>query len=212
MALDTDQSPSAATQRNRLLFLLLGLLIGVVGILLVRFVTYDPGTTHYHANFGVYINGEREQFKGQQYYQEVKICDLKGTSPQARTHMHDNKNSVVHVHDTAVTWGQFFENIGWMVGPDFIRTTDRLYVADDVNKLNIVLNGEDLTDLTSISSQVIGNKDRLLLSYGPANPQTLDKQYQTIVADAASYNAKKDPAACGGDGVPTFSERLENLF
>lgn len=198
--------------RGRLLFLVLGILIGVLALLLIRFITYAPEHTHYHANFAAYINGQREDFKGAQYYQEVKVCDLEGTSPQARTHMHDGKAGVVHVHDNAVTWGQFFENIGWIVGPDFVRTPDKLYVADDTNKLNIILNEDDLTDLSTITNEVIGDKDRLLISYGPADAATLEKQFSSVGKDAAEYNAKQDPASCGGNGTPSFDERIRNLL
>src|SRR5438309_6592742 len=88
-----------------------GFVLGVLALLVVRFATYNPPQVHYHANFALYINGQREEFKGAQYYQEVAICTTNGiTIPQQRAHMHDGINSVLHVHDHAVTWGQFFEN------------------------------------------------------------------------------------------------------
>src|SRR5665647_713896 len=96
-----------------------GLLLGALTILTVRFVTYQPVSVHYHANFALYLNGQREAFKGQQYYQEVTTCSSTGgiAVPQQRAHMHDNANGLVHVEDHVVTWGQFFENLGWYVGP-----------------------------------------------------------------------------------------------
>lgn len=115
-----------------------GLLLGVVVLLAIRFVTYNPPSVHYHANFAVYIDGQRELFKGPQYYQEVAACTLTDSIslPQQRAHMHDNINSVVHVHDHAVTWGQFFENLGWYIGPNFIETADgTLYGENGQNKL-----------------------------------------------------------------------------
>jgi hypothetical protein len=131
-------------------FLIYGLLVGVLVILGIRYFTYHPHKVHYHANFGVYINGQQELFKDPTYYEEVALCNTGTMTPQARTHMHDEEAGVVHVHDEAVTWGQFFENLGWVIGPDFIQTRDKLYVADETSKLNIVLNGQNLTGLTSI--------------------------------------------------------------
>ncbi len=84
---------------------LCGLLAGAVLILAIRYVSYHPQTVHYHANFAVYIGGQREQFKDSQYYEEVKLCALHGTTPQARVHLHDQQSGVIHVHDDAVTWG-----------------------------------------------------------------------------------------------------------
>jgi len=215
MSETTDQS-STTTSLSRIIpvwaWLSAGLLLGMLLLLAVRFVTYSPDHTHYHANFAVFPNGERQDFKDPQYYQEVKICNLKGTSPQARTHMHNSENGIIHVHDEAVTWGQFFENLGWIVGPDFMRTDTELLVASDINKLNIILNGQDLTDVSTITNQVISNKDRLLLSYGPADTAALDKQFNTVASTAEKYNATKDPASCGSEETPTTEERLKNLF
>lgn len=189
-----------------------GVLLGVLLLLAVRFVTYSHAHTHYHANFAVFLDGKRQEFKEPQYYQEVKICNLSGTSPQSRTHMHNSENGVIHVHDEAVTWGQFFENLGWIVGPDFIRTDTELLAASDTNKLSIILNGQDLTDVSTITNQVIGNKDRLLLSYGPPDTAVLDNQFKSVANSAAKYNATKDPASCGSEENPTTQERLKNLF
>jgi cell division protein FtsI/penicillin-binding protein 2 len=130
----TQETPSPTKSSKpvhaRLAFLLLGVLIGAVFVLAIRFINYQPEHTHYHANFAVYANGQREQFKSPQYYEEVKICDLNGTSPQARVHMHNEENGVIHVHDKAVTWGDFFENLGWTIGPNFIRTSNKLYAVE----------------------------------------------------------------------------------
>ena len=43
-----------------LLLLFIGAVIGALIILGVRFASYRPERTHYHANFAVYINGQRE--------------------------------------------------------------------------------------------------------------------------------------------------------
>ncbi|HEX8227172.1 MAG TPA: hypothetical protein VF572_04880 [Candidatus Saccharimonadales bacterium] len=200
------------SKAQRWKWLLGGVLLGALLLLAVRFVTYHEDHTHYHANFAVYIDGTRESFAGQEYYQEVKICDMAGVSPLARTHMHDEESGVVHVHDKAVTWGQFFQNLGWNIGTDFISTPDKLYQASDASKLNIILNDQDLTDLTTITNQVIDDRDRLLVSYGPADSAELQKQYRSVPSDAASYNEKDDPASCGGGETPTVKERLRHLL
>jgi hypothetical protein len=85
---------------------------------------------HYHANFAVYINGQQEQFKGMKYYEETaaQTCTLeKIDDPAERAHMHDNVNNVVHVEDHLVTWGNFFQNLGWGLGDDYLKTADNVY-------------------------------------------------------------------------------------
>jgi len=193
-----------------------GLLLGALIVLAIRFATYsNPNHTHYHANFAVYINGQRQTFASPTYYQEVTACTVSGTiQPEQRAHMHDNINSLVHVHDDGVTWGQFFENLGWYVGPDFIQTRDgTMYKADGINKLHVILNGDDYTGLAPITNQVIGDDDRLLLSFGDASNTDLQKQYKSVPSTAHHYDITKDPASCAGQMEKvTFHDRLHHLF
>lgn len=194
--------------------LVLGVLIGVLSLLLIRFFTYSPPHVHYHANFAVYVNGQQEQFKGSQYYQEVAVCTTSGiTLPQQRAHMHDNINNVLHVHDHAVTWGQFFENLGWYVGPNFIEdASGHLYQADDTNKLHILINGQDYTGLTPITNMVIKDQSRLLVSYGDISDAQLQQEYKAVPSTAKHYDETNDPASCAGSEKITVSDRLHHLF
>lgn len=192
-----------------------GLVLASLVILGIRFATYSMPHTHYHANFAVYINGQREEFKAAHYYEEIAACTVHGTiQPAQRAHMHDEINSVIHVHDDGVTWEQFFNNIGWTLGPNFIQDDQqKLYLEDSTNKLNIVLNGQNLTDLTAINNQVIKDEDRLLISYGNIDNTTLTKEYKTVPATAHHYDITPDPASCAGQMEnPSFSERLKHLF
>lgn len=191
---------------------LVGIFLGAVIILGVRFFTYRAETVHYHANFAVYINGQREEFKNPLYYSEVAACGVETEmTPQERAHMHDNVNNVVHVEDHAVTWGQFFENVGWRMGPDFIQKSDgAMYSKNGKSRLSIILNGKDY--MGSISNKVIEDKDRVLISYGDENQSTLDEQFQTVASTAAKYDVESDPASCSGSRTANMRERLKHLF
>jgi hypothetical protein len=195
--------------------LLLGAIIGMLVVFAIRFATYNVPQTHYHANFAVYLNGQREEFKGPQFYQEVAACTVHGTiQPAQRAHMHDDINSVVHVHDDAVTWQQFFNNIGWTLGPNFIQTDNgTTYTEDNTNKLNVMLNSQNLTDLTNIANQTIKDEDRLLISFGDINAATLQQEYKSVPATAHHYDITPDPASCAGQmSHVTISDRLHHLF
>ncbi|GAC1500300.1 MAG: hypothetical protein NVS1B10_03760 [Candidatus Saccharimonadales bacterium] len=171
--------------------------------MLIRFFTYSPEHVHYHANFAVYIDGQRQEFKGSQYYQEVAICSATTaiSLPQQRAHMHDNINSVIHVHDHAVTWGQFFENFGWYVGDNFIKTGVAMYSADSTKKLHVLIDGQDYTDLTPITNMLIKDKSKVLISFGAIDDATLQQEFRTIPATAAMYDVSKDPASCSGHSL-----------
>lgn len=189
-------------------------LIGAVIVMGIRFATYKPDDVHYHANFALFINGQRQEFKSPEYYTEVEMCTLSTTIvPQQRAHMHDNVNNVIHVEDHAVTWGQFFANMRYIMGPTFLSTRDgTVYSEDASNKLNLVLNGQDYTDLGGLENTVINDKDKLLVSYGNFGAKTLMKQYNTIPSTAARYDVTKDPKSCSGHGHSGLRDRLMHVL
>lgn len=192
----------------------IGIILGVLVLLGIRFATYSvPDQVHYHANFAVYVNGVRQEFKGIQYYEETaaQTCTLHSAdSPKERAHMHDNINSVVHVEDHLVTWGNFMQNLGWGMGDDYLKTSDALYANGGQGTLSFILNG---TAVESVAGRIIQDKDRLLISYGTDSSDQLQKEYKTVPATAATYDISKDPASCGaGRSSVTTSERLRHLF
>lgn len=211
-----EETPSATTSfyKRKVAFFLYGLFLGVLILLGIRFFTYNPDHTHYHANLQVYINGQRETFKDASYYEDVAACSAySNLTPKERAHMHDEVNDVVHVHDHAVTWGQFFANIGWFVGDDFMKTKDgTMYMADGDKKLHIMLNGQDYTDLTPITNMQIGDQDKLLVSFGDISDKTLQIEYSGIKNDAKKADETQDPASCSGNIKPSTSDRLKHLF
>ncbi len=188
-----------------------GVAVGALLVLGIRFMTYNPEQIHYHANFAVYINGKREQFKSPMYYEEVSgSCTLgKDVTPAQRVHMHDEVNDVVHVHDHGVTWGDLFMNIGWAVGPDFIKTADGLLQADNAHRITYMVNGHAVSD---VSTEVIRDQDRLLVDYSDAGDKTLTKEMNSVAHSAHHYDISQDPAACLGNAKPTWKDRLKHLL
>lgn len=191
-------------------------IFGALVILGIRFFTYSPNAVHYHANFALYINGQREQFKGPQYYEETTMCSEAAViTPEGRAHMHDNVNDVVHVEDHAVTWGQFFTNVGWYMGPNFIESPDgTMYLENNSNRLHLVLNGQDYTGLGGLQNTVIRDQDKLLVSFGDLSNTTLQQEYRAIPSTAHHYDVTPDPATCSGsrDETVTLHDRFTHLL
>ncbi|PJE65365.1 hypothetical protein COU91_01990 [Candidatus Saccharibacteria bacterium CG10_big_fil_rev_8_21_14_0_10_47_8] len=189
-----------------------GLIIGALIILGIRFATYKPEGVHYHATFVVYINGQREKFEGLRYYEETEAtaCTLeKVETPSERAHMHGNVSDVVHVEDHLVTWGHFFQNIDWIANPDLIKTPERMLQSNTQDKVTFMLNGKVVPDITT---QVIKDQDRLLVDFGNSSEQTLQREYKTVPATAQKYNVAQDPAGCSGNKPTTTSDRFKHLF
>lgn len=200
--------------RNKILYAGGFIVLGTLIVLGIRFVTFKHDDVHYHANFALYINGKREEFKGAQYYTETEVCAAEKTmTPAERAHMHDNINNVVHVEDDATTWGQFFTNLGWTLGPDFIQSPDgTIYQSNGANKLHIVINGKDYTGLGAQANTVINDADRVLFAYGNEDSAALQKEYKAIPATAHKYDVTPDPESCSGHEGASYKERLRHLF
>lgn len=176
----------------------------------LRFVFLQKYEVHYHANFAVFINGERLPFDKFTFYEEVEACGGNGIdSPKIRAHMHDQKNHVVHVHDNGATWGHFFANLSYVLGNDFIQTDGGLHIEDETNNLTFLLNGEETS---TVFNRTIGNEDVLLISYGSESEDQLRGQFNQIERDAAVYNEQDDPSACSGGKPFTVAERFKQAL
>lgn len=196
--------------RNKPFFpLLVGVLIGAGVLFGIRFLRYQDPTVHYHANFTIYINGVREELKDPSFYEELSSCDTADHRPQHRAHLHDNKPDVIHVHDHMVTWGAFLANVRYGVGNDYLATPTKTYLTDATYKLHFILNGKDVSNISNV---VVGDKDRLLISYGVENSIEIQKQFDTVASTAATIDKVNDPAVCSGSVKRGWWGRLSSLL
>lgn len=188
-----------------------GVLIGLLISTVLRFVTIQDASTHYHANFALYINGERQLFDSFAYYEEVAACSAHDASnPKIRTHMHDNNPGLVHVHAEGVTWGHFFANLGYGLGRNSIETENEVFVdGRDGRTLSFILNGQEVN---SPMNQVIQSEDKLLISYGNEPFSELEARLAAIPSDAAEANTRQDPSACAGTHSSSFGSRLKQAI
>lgn len=194
------------TPRRVIAFVFIAFLLGAMCAFALRFVLVDKISTHYHANYSVYVNGEREMFEGPTFYEEVASCSISHGNPRALVHMHDNVSHVVHVHNDSATWGLFFENISFSVSRSALLTDAGLFVdGQDGNKLTYILNGKVIPN---IANRVVSSEDVLLVDYGKSNEQELKNRYDVITRDAGEYNKRNDPSACTGSKTEPFKDRF----
>ncbi len=192
------------------LLVVIGFVGGFLWLAGLRFFLVQSSETHYHANFAVYVDGEREPFEEFTYFEEVAACTSDyADNPKGRVHMHDNVSDVIHVHDQRVTYGNFFQNIGWNVGPGYLAALNQVHKDDGANRVVYILNGEKVSNITN---RVIGNLDRLLVSYGDASDDELQDWYGEVSSTAEEVNKYQDPASCsgvGGAGYDSIGNRLK---
>ena len=194
--------------KKKLITVGVAFLFGAFWIIALRFITLKSEAVHYHANFGIFVNGERVPLDSPLYYEEVQACGGEEVdNPKIRTHMHSQVNSIVHVHDAGVTWGHFFANIGMTNGDSVFRIDQKIY-QDDTTPVTFILNGEKV-DTTA--NRIIKSEDVLLVSIGTTDATTLQQQYTAVPKDAGEFNKKYDPAGCSGGKDFTFTERLKKI-
>ncbi len=182
------------------------MLFGATWLVLIRAVTLDTATTHYHGNFALYIDGEHEEFSEPTFYEEVSSCGSEANSPLTRAHMHDMIGDVVHVHDASSTWGNLFENLGLVLGNNVLYSRTNTYVDGNPGRLSFILNGKPVQ---SIANRAIQSEDRLLISYGSEDASELMQRFEAIDQSAAEYNQTADPSACSGSQELGFADRIK---
>jgi hypothetical protein len=200
------------TLRKTFVLMFISFVVGALVIVGIRFFNVKAEeAVHYHANFALYINGLRDEFKSPLYYEEVEKCDIHDKDDvHGRAHMHGMNNHVVHVHAHAVSWGAFFANLDYALSDQSVSTNKETFVdGQNGNKLTFILNGKEVDN---IANKVIGNEDVLLVNYGNENQTDIMKRYKSIPHDAHQANISKDPGACGAAATIPFTTRLKEAM
>jgi hypothetical protein len=201
------------TRKQLLIFAtIIGFVLGVVSFISYRVAAYKSHEeVHYHADFALYIDGQRDEFKSFTFYEEVEACGLHGEDDtKGRAHMHGQVNHIVHVHANAVTWGHFFANLGYTLGDKVVSNDDGVYADEQGGKkLSFILNGEETDNIANV---VMKNEDVLLISYGDEDKQTIKKRFEDMPRGAKEANESTDPGACGASEEITLGDRFKKAF
>jgi hypothetical protein len=197
----------------KVLYLVLGILLGLGGLIAFRLAVAHPEEpTHFHANFALYIDGARVDLSGDEYMEDVSSCATGETVlPRSRAHLHNNDPDVAHVHHEGVTWGHLFTNLGFGLGGTYIanRAGDVL-TAGDGRTLKLVLNGRPQF---AVHNELIRPGDRLLVSYGrESGADVLREQFPRVANNAREFDARDDPAGCAGNHRMTLWDRIRYAF
>lgn len=198
----------------RSLSLLSGVIVGVLALAAARFVLAPPlPGTHYHANWAIFVDGQRLDLSSDRYMEEVSACHSGegGITPAQRTHLHANEQDIVHVHDDGVTWGQLMANLGFGLGDDYLILPGvGSFVGDRERTLKFIVDG---VQVLPAHNRVIRSGEMLLITYGAESvEQVLSTQFPAVASNAEEYNQRPDPAGCSGAEEVTLGARLKHAF
>ncbi|MEW5926071.1 MAG: hypothetical protein AB1941_01160 [Gemmatimonadota bacterium] len=195
------------------LAILLGAVGGVLLLAALRFAFVPvEKPTHYHANFALFVGGERVDLSADEYMQDVAACAVGETVlPAARAHLHNNDPDVAHVHHEGVTWGHLLTNLGFGLGEEYLALDGGPVLTEGEGRtLKFILNGQPQY---SVHNELIRSGDRLLISYGPeSEADVLRTQFPLVAATAEAFNQRPDPAGCSGAHEVTLWDRVQNAF
>lgn len=187
-----------------------GVLIGILALTVTRFLFMPmPEVTHFHANFAMFVDGQRIDLTDDKYMEDVQGCkaDYVKITPEERTHMHENNHDVVHIHDDGVTWGHFMSNIGFAFGENYLIDDENMMYRNEPGKtMKFILNG---TQVANPFNKLIGSEDRLLISFGSESlEEVMNAQFSVVASDAHEHNEHPDPGSCSGSLELGLKDRL----
>ena len=194
--------------------ILAAVLVGVLALGLARlaFAPLNP-STHHHANWAVFVDGERLDLSGDRFMEEVSACSAsdQGILPTQRIHLHEKVDDVVHVHHPGATWGALMANLDMSLGDRHLFTADggRYFHGEDGRSMVFILNG---IAVPSVHNRVVASGDRLLISVGPDPDAAEAREYPQVADNALEYNERMDPASCAGHGELPLLTRLRLAF
>lgn len=122
-------------------------------------------SAHVHAGMLVKIFGDKFDFSLPAY--QVKTPWI---------HFEGQNGDTIHMHATGVDLGYLFDSLGIEVTDECYNFPDgRQFCNDDTYSLKFYINGEQVP---SITSYVVQDDDRILVSYGSETPEELEEQLQ----------------------------------
>jgi hypothetical protein len=139
----------------------------------------NPDPNHTHADFAVFIDGNRVDFAQEKYMST-------DTAPKhPYTHVHDGNGNVIHRHKPGITIRDFFSSLKMTLTSEcFTLDTGVQHCTDDKKRWRIFVNGQEAPVNPAF---VFQDLDQILLTYG-ANDTAYKQQLRKLSDDACRYS------------------------
>ena len=143
--------------------------------------------THIHADFALYIRGERFDFNRPEF--------ITGDEQQVsgNVHIHDPRYYAAHLHTTLTKWDEFFSSLGFSLTDPSFPGVEGSNVCmtlpggvklcnNDTDTWKFIANGVPVDGLSNV---IIGDLSRVLFSYGPETiEQVMADQFPQVTNQA----------------------------
>ena len=136
------------------------------------------GSTHRHADIKVYVLGKPLDFNSPKYQVMDKL-----------THVENNDGDVLHVHATGITLGFFLKTLGVELTEECIKLDAGNTYCNKANaqlKVFVKSTGTDWEQILYPSDYVIQDLDKILVTYGTEDEESIKKQMESVTDKAAT--------------------------
>ena len=171
---------------------LIGIALAVLAITVSALIFLQPKTgafasAHDHADFAVFINGQKIDFSQAKYQTKIPNDPSLCGDTSKLAHLHAGDGNVAHEHATGVTWQYFISTLNITLSKDCIEIDGNSYCSSDAKKLRFMENGRELQELGEIN-----DLSKVLISYGSEN---LTQQFAQVTDEAKLQG--KGPSCAG---------------
>ncbi len=176
-------------------------IIGLLAVATIAFISYRvqlaiEGATmryntevHVHADFAVYINGNKLDFTKTEYQSSV------GHEKDEHVHLHDGGGDIIHRHDEGVTLPKFFSSLGYTLTNDcFTTDASEQFCTNASSTLRLFVNEKEVEDIMTYIPQ---EEDKILLTYGET-ARDLTPEFASITDDSCIQSG-----TCPERGIPS---------
>jgi len=178
--------------------------VAVIAIVLLAyqfFFTKPPSVQpqeeyHAHADFAVFVNGEKLNFSQKQFMHE-EACGKPGeqhiidlNTDEGRkdaAHLHDLNGNVIHFHHENATLALFFQNLGFSLSKECLQTPQGRFCNTESKKLKVFKDGLQIQDFGKFVPQ---DSDKILVTYGSEGAGEVRAQNEQLTSQACIYSGK----------------------
>lgn len=175
---------------KRLLPILVLVALGFIGYGAYQYLqpAVNPDPNHTHADFAVYISGERVDFAKDAYMSGSSTGSLTDADHLAHNpyyHLHDGNGDVIHRHKPGLVIGEFFGSIGFTMASDCFTVAGGKPVCNDGAKTwKMYVNG---TEHAFDPNYAFVDEDKILLTYD-ADQSDVQRQLAALTDEACLYS------------------------
>ncbi len=137
------------------------------------------GSTHEHADFKVFINGEALDFAKPEYFMRSSFLHVDQNQNK------EDSSGLLHKHAKNAPMSLFFRSIGIDLTKESLTLADGRRLKNENGKtLKVYVNGKNIEELGDYSFQPL---DKILISYGPSDDPDLQRQIDSVTDFAKNH-------------------------